>query len=82
MRPDNEPLDRAAVSRSPARSEDRLPRLQSARFAGEAPDLKTIVVEADVDGVLTGTPLTSGGQLTVHGVEQFSPLSSNSPYLR
>jgi len=39
--------------------------LAAARFAGEAPDLKTIAVEADVDVVLTGTLLTSSGQLRV-----------------
>jgi serine/threonine protein kinase len=39
--------------------------LAAARFAGETPDLKTIAVEADVDVVLTGTLLTSGGQLRV-----------------
>lgn len=39
--------------------------LAAARFAAEAPDLKTIAVEADVDVVLTGTLLTSAGQLRV-----------------
>src|SRR5207245_10713078 len=39
--------------------------LAAARFAGEALDLKTIAVEADVDVVLTGTLLPSGGQLRV-----------------
>jgi serine/threonine protein kinase len=39
--------------------------LAAARFASEVPDLKTIAVEADVDVVLTGTLLTSGGQLRV-----------------
>ena len=39
--------------------------LAAARFAGEAPDLKTLAVEADVDVVLTGTLLTSAGQLRV-----------------
>lgn len=39
--------------------------LAAARFAGAAPDLKTIAEEADVDVVLTGTLLTSGGQLRV-----------------
>ena len=39
--------------------------LAAARFAGETPDLKTIAGEADVDVVLTGTLLTSGGQLRV-----------------
>jgi eukaryotic-like serine/threonine-protein kinase len=39
--------------------------LAAARFAGETPDLKTIAAEADVDVVLTGTLLSSGGQLRV-----------------
>ena len=39
--------------------------LTAARFAGDAPDLKTIAAEADVDVILTGTLLTSGGQLRV-----------------
>jgi tetratricopeptide (TPR) repeat protein len=39
--------------------------LTAARFAGGAPDLKTIAAEADVDVVLTGTLLSSGGQLRV-----------------
>jgi eukaryotic-like serine/threonine-protein kinase len=39
--------------------------LAAARFAGEAPNLKTIAEEADVDVVLTGTLLTSGSQLRI-----------------
>ena len=39
--------------------------LVATRFAGEAPNLKTIAAEADVDVVLTGTLLSSGGQLRV-----------------
>ena len=39
--------------------------LAAARFAGETPDLKTIAAETDVDIVLTGTLLSSGGQLRV-----------------
>jgi len=39
--------------------------LTAAHFAGEALDLKTIAAEADVDVILTGTLLTSGGQLRV-----------------
>jgi TolB-like protein/Tfp pilus assembly protein PilF len=35
----------------------------AARFAGEAPDLKAIAGEADVDRVVTGTLLRSGEQL-------------------
>ncbi len=35
------------------------------RFAGEAPDLKRIATEADVDAVLTGTLLRGGDQLRV-----------------
>jgi serine/threonine protein kinase len=39
--------------------------LVAARFAGETPDLKAIATEADVDVVLTGTLLSSAGQLRV-----------------
>jgi len=39
--------------------------LVAARFAGEVPSLQTIAAEADVDVVLTGTLLSSGGQLRV-----------------
>jgi DNA-binding winged helix-turn-helix (wHTH) protein/tetratricopeptide (TPR) repeat protein len=39
--------------------------LAATRFAGEAPNLKTIADEADVDIVLTGTLLSSGSQLRV-----------------
>jgi serine/threonine protein kinase/tetratricopeptide (TPR) repeat protein len=39
--------------------------LAAARFAGDAPNLKTIAEEADVDVVLTGTLLTSGSQVRV-----------------
>jgi eukaryotic-like serine/threonine-protein kinase len=35
----------------------------AARFAGAAPDLKTIAVEADVDRVVTGTLLRAGDQV-------------------
>jgi serine/threonine protein kinase/tetratricopeptide (TPR) repeat protein len=35
----------------------------AARFAGEAPDIKTLAVEADVDRVVMGTLLRSGDQL-------------------
>ena len=35
------------------------------RFAGEAPDLKALAAEADVDRVVMGTLLRSGGQLRV-----------------
>ncbi|HYN01540.1 MAG TPA: protein kinase [Vicinamibacteria bacterium] len=35
----------------------------AARFAGESPDLKALAVQADVDRVLMGTLLRSGGQL-------------------
>ena len=35
----------------------------AARFAGEAPDLKALAVEADVDRVVMGTLLRSGDQL-------------------
>src|SRR5207244_2314420 len=35
----------------------------AARFAGEAPDLKALAAEADVDRVVTGTLLRSGDQL-------------------
>jgi serine/threonine-protein kinase len=35
----------------------------AARFAGEAPDIKALAVEADVDRVVTGTLLRSGDQL-------------------
>jgi TolB-like protein/predicted Ser/Thr protein kinase len=35
----------------------------AARFAGEAPDLKAIAAEADVDRVVTGTLLRSGEQV-------------------
>jgi TolB-like protein len=35
----------------------------AARFAGEAPDLKTLATEADVDRVVMGTLLRSGDQL-------------------
>ncbi len=35
----------------------------AARFAGEAPDLKTLAAEADVDRVVMGTLLRSGDQL-------------------
>ena len=35
----------------------------AARFAGEAPDLKALAAEADVDRVVTGTLLRSGEQL-------------------
>jgi eukaryotic-like serine/threonine-protein kinase len=34
-----------------------------ARFAGEAPDLKSLAVDADVDRVVTGTLMRSGDQL-------------------
>ena len=37
----------------------------AARFAGEAPDLKALAAEADVDRVVTGTVLRSGDQLRV-----------------
>ena len=37
--------------------------LAAARFAGDAPDLKLIAKEADVDVVLTGTLLSSGSHL-------------------
>ena len=37
----------------------------AARFAGEAPDLKSVAVEADVDRVVLGTLLRSGDQLRV-----------------
>lgn len=37
----------------------------AARFAGEAPDLKVVATEADVDRVVTGTLLRSGNQLRV-----------------
>jgi len=40
--------------------------LAAARFAGETPNLKSIADEADVDVVLTGTLLSSGGQLRVN----------------
>ena len=39
--------------------------LAAMRFASETPDLKTIAAEADVDVVLTGTLLSSGGQIRV-----------------
>jgi serine/threonine protein kinase len=39
--------------------------LVAARFAGEVPNLQTIAAEGDVDVVLTGTLLSSGGQLRV-----------------
>jgi eukaryotic-like serine/threonine-protein kinase len=39
--------------------------LAAARFAGEILDLKAIAAQADVDVVLTGTLLSSGGQLRV-----------------
>jgi serine/threonine protein kinase len=39
--------------------------LVAARFAVDAPNLKTIAAEADVDVVLTGTLLTSGSQVRV-----------------
>ena len=35
----------------------------AARFAGEAPDLKALAAEADVDRVVTGTLLRSGEQV-------------------
>jgi eukaryotic-like serine/threonine-protein kinase len=35
----------------------------AARFAGEAPDLKALAAEADVDRVVMGTLLRSGGEL-------------------
>jgi serine/threonine protein kinase/tetratricopeptide (TPR) repeat protein len=35
----------------------------AARFAGEAPDIKALAAEADVDRVVTGTLLRSGDQL-------------------
>ena len=35
----------------------------AARFAGEAPDIKALAVEADVDRVVMGTLLRSGDQL-------------------
>ena len=35
----------------------------AARFAGDAPDIKTLAVEADVDRVVMGTLLRSGDQL-------------------
>src|SRR5216117_3340554 len=35
----------------------------AARFAGDAPDLKSLAAEADVDRVVTGTLLRSGEQL-------------------
>ena len=35
----------------------------AARFAGEAPDLKALAAEADVDRVVTGTLLRSGDQI-------------------
>ena len=35
----------------------------AARFAGEAPDIKVLAVEADVDRVVMGTLLRSGDQL-------------------
>jgi serine/threonine protein kinase/tetratricopeptide (TPR) repeat protein len=37
----------------------------AARFAGEAPDLKTLAADADVDRVVMGTLLRSGDQLRV-----------------
>lgn len=37
----------------------------AAKFAGEAPDLKTLAVEANVDRVVMGTLLRSGDQLRV-----------------
>jgi eukaryotic-like serine/threonine-protein kinase len=37
----------------------------AARFAGEAPDLKTLAAEVDVDRVVMGTLLRSGDQLRV-----------------
>jgi eukaryotic-like serine/threonine-protein kinase len=40
--------------------------LVAARFAREVPNLQTIAAEADVDVVLTGTLLSSGGQLRVN----------------
>jgi serine/threonine protein kinase len=39
--------------------------LAAARFAGEVVDLETVAAQADVDVVLTGTLLSSGGQLRV-----------------
>ena len=37
----------------------------AARFAGDAPDLKAIAADADIDRVVIGTLLRSGGQLRV-----------------
>jgi len=37
----------------------------AARFAGDAPDLKAVATEADVDRVVTGTLLRAGDQLRV-----------------
>jgi serine/threonine protein kinase/tetratricopeptide (TPR) repeat protein len=37
----------------------------AARFAGDAPDLKALAVDADVDRVVIGTLLRSGGQVRV-----------------
>ena len=39
----------------------------AARFAGEAPDLKALAAEADVDRVVMGTLLRSGDQLRADG---------------
>jgi eukaryotic-like serine/threonine-protein kinase len=39
--------------------------LSAARFTAEIPDLKTIAAESDVDTVLTGTLLSSSGQIRV-----------------
>src|SRR5207302_738122 len=39
--------------------------LAAAKFASEAPDLKRIASDADVDAVLTGTVLRAGEQLRV-----------------
>ena len=41
--------------------------LRAARFAGEAPDLKALAAEADVDRVVMGTLLRSGDQLRAVG---------------
>ena len=45
----------------------------AARFAGEAPDLKALAAEADVDRVVMGTLLRSGEQLRAAGAARRGP---------
>jgi eukaryotic-like serine/threonine-protein kinase len=57
--------DAVATSLSGIRSLVVRSSATAARFAGDAPDLKVVAAEADVDRVVTGTLLRAGDQLRV-----------------